>query len=44
MIASLQRIVNVEGYAVLSVDASQTIRLNLQLLRDQFELGDSNDR
>ncbi len=44
VIASLQRIVNVEGYAVLSVDASQTIRLNLQLLRDQFELGDSNDR
>ena len=27
LIASLQRILNVEGYAVLSVDASQTIRL-----------------
>ena len=42
LIATLQRILNVEGYAVLSVDASQTIRLNLQLLREQFELGDSN--
>jgi len=44
LIASLQRILNVEGYAVLSVDASQTIRLNPQLLREQFELGESNDR
>ena len=44
LIASLQRILNVEGYAVLSVDASQTIRLNLQLLREQFELGESNVR
>jgi hypothetical protein len=44
LVATLQRIVNVEGYAVLSVDASQTIRLNLQLLREQFELGDINVR
>jgi hypothetical protein len=44
LIATLQRILNVEGYAVLSVDASQTIRLNLQLLRQQFELGESDVR
>jgi hypothetical protein len=44
LIASLQRILNVEGYAVLSVDTSQTIRLNLQLLREQFELGDTDGR
>jgi hypothetical protein len=42
MIASLQRILNVEGYPVLSVDSSQTIRLNLPLLREQFELGGGN--
>lgn len=44
LIATLQRILNVEGYAVLSVDASQTIRLNLQLLRQQFELGETDVR
>jgi hypothetical protein len=44
MIASLQRVLNVEGYPVLSVDSSQTIRLNLQLLRDQFGLGDTSGR
>jgi hypothetical protein len=44
LIASLQRILNVEGYPVLSVDSSQTIRLNLQLLKEQFELGDSDGR
>ena len=42
LIASLQRILNVEGYAVLSVDASQTIRLNLTLLREQFGLGENS--
>ena len=42
LIASLQRILNVEGYPVLSVDSSQTIRLNLKLLREQFELEDSD--
>jgi len=41
-IASLQRILNVEGYPVLSVDSSQTVRLNLQLLREQFDTGESN--
>ncbi len=40
LIASLQRILNVEGYLVLSMDSSQTIRLHLPLLREQFELGD----
>jgi hypothetical protein len=44
LIASMQRILNVESYAVLSVDSSQTLRLNLQLLREQFRLGDSNGR
>jgi hypothetical protein len=44
LIASLQRILNVESYPVLSVDASQTLRLNLQLLREQFELGDPDGR
>jgi hypothetical protein len=44
MIASLQRVLNVEGYPVLSVDSSQTIRLNLQLLRDQFGLGETSGR
>jgi hypothetical protein len=42
LIASLQRILNVEGYPVLSVDASQTIRLNIQLLREQFGLGENS--
>ena len=43
-IASLQRILNVEGYPVLSVDSSQTVRLNLQLLREQFDMGETNGR
>jgi len=43
-IASLQRILNVEGYPVLSVDSSQTVRLNLPLLREQFDIGESNGR
>ena len=44
LIASLQRILNVEGYPVLSVDSSQTIRINLTLLREQFALGDGHER
>jgi len=44
LIASLQRILNVEGYPVLSVDGSQTVRLNLQLLREQFDLERSYGR
>ena len=44
LIASMQRVLNVESYAVLSVDSSQTLRLNLPLLREQFRLGDNNGR
>ena len=43
-IASMQRILNVEGYPVLSVDSSQTDRLNLQLLREQFDVGEPDGR
>ena len=39
LLAMLRRILNVEGYPVLSVDeASGTVRLNLELLRTQFDL------
>lgn len=39
LLAGLRRVLNVEGYAVLSVDEnSGTVRLNLDLLRAQFEL------
>lgn len=39
LLAMLRRILNVEGYPVLSVDeASGTVRLNLDLLRTQFDL------
>jgi hypothetical protein len=41
LLASLQRILNVDGYPVLAVDSSQTVRLNITLLREQFELGES---
>jgi hypothetical protein len=41
LLASLQRILNLDGYPVLTVDASQTVRLNLTLLREQFELAES---
>ena len=44
LIASLQRVLNVESYQVLAVDSSQTIRLNLRLLRDQFGLGETGGR
>jgi hypothetical protein len=36
LLASLQRILNVDGYPVLTIDYSQTVRLNLTLLREQF--------
>ena len=39
-LASLQRILNVDGYPVLTVDSSQTVRLNLTLLREQFALNE----
>jgi len=39
LLAMLRRILNVEGYPVLSVEeASGTVRLNLELLRTQFDL------
>jgi hypothetical protein len=38
-IAVVRRLVNVDGYAVLSVDpVSDTVELNLELLRKQFEI------
>jgi hypothetical protein len=39
-LASLQRILNVDGYPVLTVDSSQTVRLNLTLLKEQFALNE----
>jgi hypothetical protein len=39
LLAMLRRILNVEGYQVLGVDeASGTVRLNLDLLRTQFDI------
>ena len=40
LLASLQRILNVDGYPVLAVDSSQTVRLNVVLLQEQFALGE----
>lgn len=38
-LAGLQRVLNLEGYPVISVDkASDTVRLNLELLKTQFDL------
>jgi hypothetical protein len=40
ILAAMRRLLNVEGYGVLSVDdASGTVSLNSELLRVQFELG-----
>jgi hypothetical protein len=40
LIAAVRRILNVDGYAVLSVDdTSGSVVLNRQLLEVQFELG-----
>jgi hypothetical protein len=41
LLASLQRILNVDGYPVLTIDSSQTVRLNLTLLKEQFELNEA---
>jgi len=42
LLTGLRRVLNVEGYAVLSVDeASATVRLNYDLLRTQFDLPSS---
>lgn len=40
LLASLQRILNVDGYPVLTIDSSQTVRLNLTLLKEQFALNE----
>lgn len=37
-VAQLQRLMNVEGYLVLETDASQTLRLNRELLFKQFDI------
>jgi len=42
LIASLQRILNVDGYPVLTIDSSQTVRLNLALLKEQFALNEDS--
>ena len=40
LIAVMQRLLNVEGYAILDrQDASNTVVLNVSLLKKQFELG-----
>ena len=38
LLSNLQRVVNVDGYPVLSVDSSQTVRLDISLLKTQFGL------
>jgi hypothetical protein len=38
LIAAMRRLLNVDGYDVLSVDDSDTLGLNLGLLKTQFEL------
>ncbi len=41
-LAGLRRVLNLEGYAVISVDeASNTVRLNVDLLKTQFDLSKS---
>ena len=40
LIAIIQRLLNVEGYAILDrQDAANTIVLNVALLKKQFEIG-----
>jgi hypothetical protein len=40
LLAALRRVLNVDGYPVIDVDPDRvTVTLDLQLLRDQFELG-----
>jgi hypothetical protein len=38
LLSNLQRVLNVDGYPVLTVDASQTVRLDVSLLKTQFAL------
>lgn len=37
-LSNLQRVLNVDSYPVISVDASQTVRLDMELLKRQFGL------
>lgn len=37
-VAQMQRLLNIEGYLVLETDASQTLRLNKELLLKQFDI------
>jgi len=40
LLAALRRVLNVDGYPVIDLDPDRvTVILDLQLLRDQFELG-----
>ena len=44
LLAVMQRILNVEGYPILDrQESSDTVTLNVQLLKKQFELGDKGD-
>jgi len=41
LLAVMQRVLNVEGYAILDrQDAANTVVLNVPLLKKQFELGE----
>lgn len=41
LLALMQRLLNVEGYAILDrQDAANTVVLNVALLKKQFELGE----
>jgi hypothetical protein len=37
-LSNLQRVLNVDGYAVLSVDESNTVRLDMELFKKQFSV------
>lgn len=44
LLASIQRILNVDGYPVLTTDSSQTVRLNSTLLKEQFALDEGDQK
>jgi hypothetical protein len=37
-LSSFERVLNVDGYPVVSVDDSETVRLDIDLLKKQFGL------
>ncbi len=38
-LAGVQKLLNVDGYAVLSIDrTTKTVKLNIELLKTQFQL------